>query len=167
MRAQAFTLVEILIVVLILAILGAIILPKFSNASAIARASMLCDDLRVMRMQAMIYKAQHRDVPAAYPNGDPTQAPTEQDYVLQMTKASNAAGQTADPGTPGFNYGPYLREIPANPVNGKSTVQIVGDAEAFPVAGDNTHGWIYQPANLVLKADCPGADDKGKQYFDY
>ena len=54
---RAFTLVEILIVVVILGILAAIVLPKFSNASAIARASMLADDLRVIRMQVQVYRS--------------------------------------------------------------------------------------------------------------
>jgi len=164
---KAFTLVETLIVVLLLGILAAIVLPRFSNASAVARGSMLADDLRVIRMQLGVYKSQHLDVPPGYPDGDPTKAPTEEAFVLHMTKASNAQGQTNEPGTPGFDYGPYLREIPPNPINGKNSVQVMGDDEQFPVEGDDSHGWVYQPAAMLFKGDCPGADDKGKSYFDY
>lgn len=167
MRRKAFTLVEILIVVVILGILAAVVLPRFSNASAVARASMLADDLRVVRTQLTVYKAQHLDVAAGYPGGDPTVAPTENAFVLHMIKSSNVRGQTAEPLTPDFDYGPYLREIPPNPVNGKNAVQVIGNAEAFPAAADNSHGWIYQPATLRFKADSPGVDDKGKAYFDY
>ncbi len=164
---KAFTLVEILIVVLILGILAAIVLPRFSNASALARANMLADDLRVFRTQLVVYKSQHRGVAPGYPGGDPLAVPTEAQLILHLTKASNASGDTAEPGTPGYPYGPYFREVPPNPINGKATVQVIANGESFPAAGDNSHGWIYQPSTMLLKADCPGTDEKGKAFFDY
>ena len=166
-RQKGFTLVEILIVVLILGILAAIILPKFSNASATARASMLADNLRIFRTQTTVFQAQHCGIAAGYPNGNSGAAPTETAFVLHMTKASNDSFQTAELGTPGFDHGPYLRKIPENPVNGKNTVQMIANNEDFPAAGDDTHGWIYKPATLLFKADSPEADDKGRSYFDY
>src|SRR4051812_32333230 len=72
-----FTLVEILIVVVILGILATVVIPQFSNASQEARENTLKDDLRYLRIQIQVYKAQHRDVPPGYPNADPNQAPTE------------------------------------------------------------------------------------------
>ena len=164
---KAFTLVEILIVVVILGILGAIVLPQFSNASAIARASMMADDLRILRTQAQVYKAQHAEAGPGYPDGDRLAAPTEAAWATQMTQASDIFGNTAAPGTPGHPFGPYLRSVPPNPINGKTTVQIIGNAEAFPVAGDDSHGWIYKPATLEMKADSPGVDDKGQSYIGY
>jgi len=164
---KAFTLVEILIVVLILGILAAIVLPRFSNASALARASMLKDDVRIFRTQMQVFKSQHQDVPAGYPGGNPAAAPTEAAFIAQMTQASNAACETAAPGTAGYRYGPYFREIPPNPVNGKNTVQMIGNADALPAAGDNSHGWVYQPATMTFKADCPGQDETGQPYYDY
>ena len=167
LNRQAFTLVEILIVVLILGILAAIVLPRFSNASAIARASMLADDLRIIRMQLEVFKAQHIGVPASYPNGDPTAVPTEAAFIAHMTQASNVYSETAAPNTPGYDYGPYLREVPENPVNGKTTVQIITDAQPFPGAPDDSHAWIYKPSTMEFKADSPGADENGEAYFDY
>ena len=164
---KAFTLVEILIVVLILGILAAIVLPRFSNASAIARASMLADDLRIVRMQLEVYKAQHLGVPAGYPDGDPDAAPTEAALVAHMTQASNIYGETAAPGPPGYDYGPYLREVPQNPVNGQNTVQIIPDGQPFPAAGDDSHAWIYKPSTMEFRADSPGTDEDGEAYFDY
>jgi len=164
---KAFTLMEILIVVLILGILAAIVLPQFSNVSGLARAKMLADDLRVIRTQLALYRCQHLEVGAGYPGGDRSQLPTEAAFVLHMTKASNQGGETAEPGTSGYDFGPYLREIPPNPVNGKNSVQVVLDDEAFPAAGDDSHGWVYQPSRLLFKPDCPGADEDGKLYFNY
>jgi len=164
---KAFSLVELLIVVVILGILAAIVLPRFSNASAVARASMLADNLRVIRMQLAVYKGQHGGVAPGYPGGNPNGTPTEALFLAQMTQASKPSGQTAAPGTPGYDYGPYLREMPADPINGKTTVQVIANDGTFPDAGDDSDGWVYQPSTLVFNADCSGADDKAKSYFEY
>jgi general secretion pathway protein G len=162
---KAFTLVEILIVVIILAILATIALPRFSNASAMARASMMADDLRTIRSQMMVYRAQHSGSIAGYPAEGG--APSEAALVAQMTLSSNEMGETAQIGTPGYKFGPYLREFPVNPVNGKTSVNVLGDAEEMPGAPTGKFGWIYHPASNVLRADVPGADESGKVYYEY
>ncbi len=166
MKDRGFTLIEILVVVVILGILAAITLPRFSNAASAARASMLADDLRTIRMQLGVFDGQH-GVAAGYPSCDPNAAPTEAAFVTYMTKASKATGETAEPGTPGFPFGPYLRTIPQNPINGNTAVQIIPDAGSFPSAADGSHGWMFQPATGIFKADCKGADENGVAYFDY
>ncbi|RPI64115.1 MAG: prepilin-type N-terminal cleavage/methylation domain-containing protein [Planctomycetaceae bacterium] len=158
MRNKAFTLVEILIVVIILGILAAIIVPKFSTASATARASMMADDLRLMRTQIAVFKSQHTDVPPGYVGlviGATADEPT---FIQHMTTVTTCVGR---------NFGPYLREMPVNPINNKSTIEIIADGTTFPVAGDNSHGWIYQPSTMTFKADSPGADDSNKAFIDY
>src|SRR3954471_6340222 len=72
----AFTLVEILIVVVILGILATVVIPQFSNASQEARENTLKDDLRYMRTQLQVFKAQHRDVAVGYPGANTSAAPT-------------------------------------------------------------------------------------------
>ena len=166
-KKRGFTLVEILIVVLILGILGAVVIPKFSTASATARASMLADDLRIIRSQVMVFKGQHAGVSPGYPGLDSGVAPTEGAFVLHMTKSSTPAGATAEPGTSGFPYGPYMREMPINPVNDKNTVEIIADGGTVPAVADDSHGWIFQPSTLIFKADCTGTNDLGKAYIDY
>lgn len=163
----AFTLVEILIVVVLLGILAAIALPKFSNASAMARASMLADDLRVMRTQLAVYRGQHCGVSPGYPGGNSSLAASEAAFYAQMSMSSSETGATAAPGTAGFRYGPYLREMPVNPVNAKATIEIIADGAVFPNAADDSHGWIYQAETMILKADSPGNDDNGTLFFDY
>jgi len=148
-------------------LLAAIVLPKFSNASAVARQSTLADHLRMIRMQLAVFRSQHFGVAPGYPDCDTSKAPTEEAFIEHLTMASNEEGETADPGTPGYDYGPYLFAMVANPINGKATIQIIGDDEAFPEAGDDSHGFIYKPATLTFKADLPGTDEDGKLFFEY
>lgn len=167
MIKKGFTLVEILIVVLILGIIAGITLPQFSNASAAARASMLADHLRILRTQIAVFKGQHLGVAPGYPGCITTAAPTAGCFVNYMTLLSKGTGETAALGTPGFDYGPYLSVFPSNPVNGKTSVEIIGDSDALPAAADDSHGWIYKPATLTIKADSIGSDEDGRLYFDY
>ncbi len=162
---KAFTLVEILIVVLILGIIAAIVIPRFSNASATARASMLGDDLRVVRMQIEVFKAQHLGVAPGYPGCNLGQAPTAAAFATYMTGCSDSGGNMNP--TTGQQFGPYLTEIPPNPVNGMSTVLIIADGAQFPTSADNLFGWVYQPSTESFNADSTGADEDGKAFFDY
>jgi len=166
-RGKAFTLVEILIVVLILGLIAAIALPRFSNASAAARTSMLADNLRLVRMQIAIFRSQHMGVAPGYPGCDPTAAPTEEAFVTHMTDSSDAQGNTAAPGTAGFRFGPYFSEMVANPINGKATVQMIADDAEFPAESDDTHGYIYQPSTLAFRADSPGRAENGNLFYDH
>jgi len=166
-RNQAFTLVELLIVVVILGILAIIVLPKFSNASATARASMLADDLRIIRTQLEVFKGQHNGIAAGYPGGMSGVTPTYEAFISHMTLSSNARFDTADEHSAAFPFGPYLREIPTNPVNAKNTVQVIADGEPFPTSGDDSDGWIYQPSTMRFVADCSGMDDQQRAYVNY
>ncbi len=164
---KGFTLVEILIVVIILGILAVMIIPQFSSATQSARASMLMDDLRVMRTQLEVFKAQHNGVPPGFPDGDTTKTPTEAVMLGHVTRSSNPAGATAAVNTPGYPYGPYMREVPTNPFNGKSSVRVLSASDALPNSPADQYGWIYQPSSMTFKSDSPGTDNNGVPYFDY
>lgn len=164
---RAFTLVEILIVVVLLGILAAAVVPQFSNASQQARAGMLKDDLRVLRSQIEVFAAQHRGVPPGYPDCDLMASPTEPDFLAHLTMASDAFGNLAAPGTAGFPYGPYMSRMPPNPVSQLDTVEVLDDGEPIPAAPDGSHGYVYHPASRTLLADSTGADPDGVPYFDY
>ena len=165
--ARGFTLVEILVVVVLLGILSVVVLPLIAGSAISAKESALAHDLQMLRRYVQIYKCQHLEVTPGYPNGDTTQAPTEQAFIDQMTLSSNASGQTAPVGTPGFERGPYMMRIPTNSLNDKATVQVLGDAENFPADADDSHGWVYKPATSEVRSDSTGTDDAGKSYYDY
>lgn len=166
MNRQGFTLVEILIVVVILGILAAIVIPQFSNASHTARENMLKDDLRYLRMQITVFKAQHNDVAPGYPAGDALASPTESDFLNQMTLYTNTDAGTSGAASTTYKFGPYLSKAPANPLNGKATFIVVANGSAMPGA-DGSTGWIYKPETGELTANLTESDNNGTHYSSY
>lgn len=120
---RGFTLVEILVVVVLLGILAAIVVPRFTSAADETRESALKMNLFHTRQQIEVYRHQH--------NGN---WPSLTQFEAQMTQASNVHGQTAAPGTAGYPYGPYLREVPPNPFTSGNAL---GDDEV------GTSDWYY------------------------
>jgi prepilin-type N-terminal cleavage/methylation domain-containing protein len=161
-----FTLIELLIVVMILGILGAIVVPRFSDASHTARENTLKDDLRYLRTQIVVYKAQHRDVPPGYPSGNPSLAPTAADFVQQMTKATDEFGRVGAASPTTYRFGPYLTKMPPNPLNGLDTILMLPNGAAVPAADDTT-GWIFKPQTLEILPNSPGSDRDGIPFRDY
>lgn len=166
-RTKAFTLVEILIVVVLLGVLAAIVIPSFARGSIRAREVALVTDVKLLRRFVLVYTSHHLEVPPGYPNGDTTAPPSGAVFRDQAMLSSNAQGETAPRGTAGFRYGPYLSRIPANPFNKLATVQVLGNGEDFPAAADGSHGWICKPVTREVRPDNIGTDDRGTPYYDY
>ena len=144
MKAKAgFTLVEILVVVVILGILGAIVIPQFAPAGTEAKISRLCSDLQVMRAQIGLYKIQHNDtLPGTVAGVSFEQAMTQK---TDEDGALDAAGA----------YGPYVPRIPTNPFfDDLDTIDIDG------VLGGGTHAWHYNTTTGDFHADTDGYTDR-------
>ncbi len=162
---SAFTLIELLLVVVILGILAAVAIPQFADSSEEARASSLQSNLAVLRNSVEYYRTNHLGKYPGYPSGGGV--PTAAEVQNQLTLASTTAGATAAPGTAGYPFGPYVRDrVPENPVNGLTTVLVVLDNAAFPVADDST-GWIFQPQTGKWRANSTGTAPSGKNYYDF
>lgn len=129
MKRYAFTLVELLIVVVILGILAAVVIPQFSDASTDARFSALGTNLATVRGQIELYRLQH--------NGNYPPAAT---FATVMTSKTNADHSTT--GTP--TLGPYLQRVPNNPMD--------NSADVSATAG----GWVYTEATGAFVADDGG-----------
>jgi len=127
MKRTAFTLVEILIVVIILGILAAIVIPQFSEASDDARLSSMISDLQTIRSQFGLYPVEHGE----YPDGATTAA-----WTAQLTE------KTAKDGTAGTDYGPYLQTFPTNPFNDSADV-LLDDGSGSPGAASTDVGWYF------------------------
>ena len=165
--AYAFTLVELLIVVMILAILAAFVLPQFSNATQLTRENTMKDDLRFLRTQIGVYMGDHEDAAPGYPNGDTSAAPDDTTFVQQLTGFTNQHGGYSASPDPAYPFGPYLSHIPPNPINGKQTVYLQsGTTPPVPDAGIDA-GWIFNPQTEQVIANLPGNDGNGIAYASY
>ena len=134
-KKTAFTLVEILIVVLILGILAAIIIPQFTNAAEELKLSNLMSNLQAIRAQLELYKMHHDE---EYPT----------DIKAQLTSKTDIDGTVDATGA----YGPYLHIFPANPF-------VDDPAKAVKTNGAAGAGWDYNPATGVIIPNTPGHED--------
>jgi type II secretory pathway pseudopilin PulG len=164
-RFRAFTVVEYIIVVLALGILAIFVIPQFSRASQQSKQNNLKDVMQYLRTQVMVFKAQHQDIPPGYPNGNPMSWPDAGAFAAQMTQHSDISANVGGPGG-AFPYGPYLTQVPPNPVNGLNTVKMIGNNDSIP-APDGTTGWIFKPQTQEVFANVKGKDDSGTPYSTY
>jgi general secretion pathway protein G len=124
-----FTLVEILIVVVILGIMAAIVIPRFSGAADESRKASLASQLSSIRGQIQLFTIEHGDTRPVLAGADWT----------PLTTITVHDGR---------NRGPYLPHVPRNPLNGFSNIAVVNTDPAFgaAVAGANI-GYVYNSTN--------------------
>ena len=132
-QQRGFTLIEVLIVVVIMAVLAATIIPQFSSSTKDAQTSSVKFNAHSLRSQIELYKAHHL---GNYPEIRDASLP-------QLTKATDVHGNTVDVPDAGHPYGPYLAEIPTNPFNNLNTVAAVSTPGTPPTTGSGASGWQY------------------------
>jgi general secretion pathway protein G len=126
-KRSAFTLVEILIVVVIMAVLAATIIPQFSSSTKDAQESTVVFNLQALRSQIELYKAHHL--------GNPPSA------LDKLTNRTNSAGTTGtDAAT--YPFGPYMLKLPENPINNQSAVTTISSYPPSAAVSGN-YGWLY------------------------
>ena len=159
--SKAFSLIELVVVVVIIGIIAAIAIPKMSKGAQGAADSALTGDLKEIRQAIDMYTNEHGGAyPSATSIGD------------QLTKYSNADGSmtstTKDTGTNQIVFGPYLRSIPALPVN--STVSGVQKGQTTIGASGATpaNAWVYDStAGTVTPNTGTATDSAGNVYTSY
>lgn len=133
---RAFTLVEILIVVIILGILAAIVVPQMSGATEEAAETATYHELQKIRNNIEVYQARNRELP-------------------NVTAGVGAAawGPVVDAG------GQYMMSAPRNAwVGANGQVVVLGAAPDG--AYQTTHGWIFDPASGQVWAGGFDANDR-------
>jgi len=158
MRAKlnrAFTLVEILIVVVILGILAAVVIPQFVNASDEAQVGNVETQLRTLRTQIQLFRAQSdtNDFPALVEGDDDGAVTWEPMITAQLLQAA-----------------------PVNPRTNSSTVtetDETGVTGMDAAMADTTVGWFYNPESGEIWAASfnenyrdPNDDDAGEPWVD-
>jgi general secretion pathway protein G len=174
---KGFTLVELLIVVIILAILAAIVIPQFSSATVDAQESALDSNLNALRSAIDLYKVQHNGkFPSAVAATGATctvgaagtgAINTEQAVIDQLTKFSSATGTTCSGADPTTTLGPYLRKgIPADPFSNPAVSAIVvSTAGTALTAAAATGGWKYDNKTGQIVMNSNANDSKGSAYY--
>src|SRR3954469_23937982 len=109
---KAFTLIEILIVVMILGILAAIIIPQFGNASKDAKTAGLVSTVQTLRGQIGMFRLQHNDwLPGVTPVTGGGATFDQTTFWNQLTMYSDITGATNALRTAQYDKGPYMQGI--------------------------------------------------------
>ena len=183
-RQSGFTLVELLIVAIILAILAAIVIPQFAETTTDARESAVRANLSAIRGAIALYRQQHNGHASATAStggtctgGTAGTGALESQLALrdQLTRYTNVAGQSCSlTVSGGFEFGPYLKggAVPANPVTGSSVVAVVGAGAAgagdLEMAADGAGlGWKYDVTSGVFIANDSNLDSGGVRFDSY
>ncbi len=175
---RGFTLAELLIVVIILAILAAIIVPQFSSATVDAQESALDANLTGMRSAIELYRAQHG---ALYPGAVATSGGTctatkgtgaansnqaFMDSMLMFTDVAGNACSLGDAAT--YRFGPYMRKaIPADPITGLGSAAadiVVTNTGAAIAPAAATGGWAYDTVSGQIVMNSNATDTRGNAY---
>jgi len=171
---QGFTLVELLIVVIILAIMSAIAIPQFGSSTEDAKVSSLETNLAQLRAAVELYYHQHNSrYPGVYLETDGTTAAgtalaAQTAFVAQLTQYTDLNGKVAGVKDATFKYGPYIKKstLPKNPfLDGAAAVGVVADIlEANITAAvtvDGTAGWKFytKTGRLVANDNSPALSD--------
>lgn len=167
MRKNAFSLIELMIVISILGIMAAIVIPTFQSHIQKTREVAAKDTLRILRTAIETYTAQHNGVPPGYMFGNPASTPNYLWFMYQMVYYKTNSQGLLDSGSDNYPYGPYLQALPVNPFNDKTEISVLADGASMPETAPGTHGWVYHPATKSIKLDWPGNDSTGVPHWSY
>jgi prepilin-type N-terminal cleavage/methylation domain-containing protein len=142
-RRAGFSFVEMVIVVVIVGLLGALAVLRIGSLITTSRKSALAGDLQVLQKAVEMYIAEHNGLGPA----DNDDGSTETDWevvvarLVRMTREDGGRSHTS-------SLGPYIKEWPTNPWNGRQLLRLDG-----PPAGADLAGWRYDTLTRIIEAD--------------
>jgi len=135
-KKNAFTLIEIVIVIILLGILAAMFLPYFRSPADDTTIASTKTDLQTVRFLLQLYRVQHS---AVYPES--------MDLMTTTTSGDGKKGTGPD-----YPYGPYIPTVPVNSYLNKNTVLTVPSmTDNNPK--DGSTGWYYNPTTGTFRAN--------------
>ena len=139
-RRRGLTLIEVLIVIVVVAILAAIVIPRLWPTAREARESQLRGQLYELRNSIGLFQAHTGDYPAQLTD-------------LLATDASGMVGASGMPIIPDSFRGPYFIPSPT------------GDLPIDPITG--LRDWVYDPATGEVHSGAPGISSLGDAYSEW
>jgi type II secretion system protein G len=132
-KNRAFSLVELLIVIIIIAVLAAVAIPRFANSTTRSKESALRANLKLFRNAVELFKADTGAYPAVLADLAATSAPAN-----GVDSSGNPAAITAADWK-----GPYLNSLENDPISGaaftySTTAGTVGKVTSSAGAPYNT-----------------------------
>jgi len=171
-KVKGFTLVELLVVAVVLAIFAAIVVPQFASTTDEAKLSALKSDLSGIRGAIDLYRQQHGQFPGASaatgatcPNSGTAgtgAVNTGTAVISQLTMFTNVTGQACSTTNAAFKYGPYVKAdvLPANAISGSAAVAMVSAGNLVMTgAAAPGLGWKYDYVVGKFIADHADYDD--------
>jgi type II secretion system protein G len=110
-KRRGFTLVELLVVVIIIAILAAIAIPKFTNASLRSKESSLKGELKMLRDAVELYKNDTGGYPLVLTDLSATTAPANVYNPVSSANMSMVANTWK---------GPYVSNVDNDPIDNQT-----------------------------------------------
>ena len=133
-RARGFTLVEIMVVVVIIGILGALVVPKLLGRTGEARVTAAKTDIATMSQALKLYKLDNQRYPS-----------TEQGLQALVTKPGSG------PAANGWKDGGYMEKLPKDPWGNAYqylSPGIHGEVDIFSLGADGQPGGTGEDADV-------------------
>lgn len=133
-RSGGFTLVEIMVVVVIIGILGALVVPKLLGRTGEARVTAAKTDIATMMQALKLYKLDNQRYPS-----------TEQGLQALITKPGSG------PSANGWKAGGYMEKLPKDPWGNPYqylSPGIHGEVDVFSLGADGQPGGTGEDADV-------------------
>ena len=155
----AFTLIELVVVILILGIIATVAVPRVVRSTSNAAESAIKQDLASIRSAIELYASDHGGTfPGAVSGGTGFDPGTEAGFKGQLLNYTTAAGAVSTAKVNTHPFGPYLRKpfpkAPAGPKSGVDTIKIE-NAGTLLTGADETTAWRFDTTTgeFIMNSD--------------
>lgn len=168
---RAFTLLEVIAVVIVLGILALIALPSVGDVTTTTGERSVRSNVAALRNAIELYVNQHNGVYPAGASDGSNGVGSEAAFVSQLTQYSNAAGVVSSTKSASHPYGPYMKfgvpSVTAGTLNGNNGVSVSNSATALAADGSPTKGWKYSYVTGQIICNSTATDSDGIVFSTY